>query len=56
VSLPLWTLVAVLVLVAFRRFGGLRLGIWQIVLSGAPVVVLTGSIRWDSAWGAIDWG
>lgn len=54
-NLPLWTLAAVLVLIAFRRLAGLRLGIWQIVLGGALVVLLTGSIPWDAAWRAIDW-
>lgn len=52
---PLWTLVAVLVLIAFRRAGGLRLDIWQIVLAGAGVVVVTGQISLVSAWNAIDW-
>ncbi len=54
-NLPLWTLAAVLVLIAFRRLGPLRLHIWQIVLAGALVVVLMGSIAWDAALRAIDW-
>jgi Na+/H+ antiporter NhaD/arsenite permease-like protein len=54
-NLPVWTLAAVLVLIAFRRLGGLRLGIWQIVLGGALVVFLTGSIGWEATWRAIDW-
>jgi Na+/H+ antiporter NhaD/arsenite permease-like protein len=54
-NLPLWTLAAVLTLIAFRRLGGLRLAIWQIVLGGALVVLLTGSIPWQAAWRAIDW-
>lgn len=54
-NLPLWTLGAVLVLIAFRRLGGLRLAIWQIVLTGSLVVLLTGGIGWQAAWRAIDW-
>ncbi|MGE5152810.1 MAG: SLC13 family permease [Bdellovibrio bacteriovorus] len=54
-NLPLWTLVAVLTLIAFRRLGGLRLAIWQIVLGGALVVLLSGRIHWHVAWKAIDW-
>jgi len=54
-NLPLWTLAAVLVLIAFRRLGPLRLHIWQIVLAGALVVLMTGSIAWDAALRAIDW-
>jgi Na+/H+ antiporter NhaD/arsenite permease-like protein len=52
---PLWTLAVVLILIAFRRFGPLRPSIWQIVLAGALVVVLTGSISLQTAWRAIDW-
>jgi Na+/H+ antiporter NhaD/arsenite permease-like protein len=54
-NLPLWTLAGVLTLIAFRRLGRLRLGIWQIVLAGALVVLLTGSITLGAAWAAIDW-
>jgi Na+/H+ antiporter NhaD/arsenite permease-like protein len=54
-NLPAWTLAAVLVLIAFRRLSGLDLGIWQIVLGGALLVLLTGSISWRTAWDAIDW-
>lgn len=54
-NLPLWTLATVLLLIAFRRFGGLRLAIWQIVLGGALVVLLTGGIAPVDAWRAIDW-
>ncbi len=52
---PLWTLAAVLVLIAFRHLAGGRLRIWQIVLGGAPVVLLTGGISPRDAWRAIDW-
>lgn len=54
-NIPLWTLATVLLLIAFRTLGGLRLGIWQIVLGGALVVLLTGNIHWRDAWDAIDW-
>jgi len=54
-NVPLWTLAAVLALIAFRRIARLRLGIWQIVLAGALVVMLTGSIPLGAAWASIDW-
>lgn len=54
-NVPLWTLAGVLLLIAFRRCGPLRLAIWQIVLGGALLVVATGSLSLRSAWQAIDW-
>ncbi len=54
-NLPLWTLLTVLLLIAFRNLGGLRLAIWQIVLGGALTVLLTGAISLSAAWRAIDW-
>lgn len=54
-NLPFWTLTGVLFLIAFRRLGGLRLAIWQIVLAGALVVLLSGRIGPGAAWRAIDW-
>ena len=54
-NLPLVILIGVLTLIAFRRVGRLRLGIWQIVLAGAVVVVLTAGIAPGAAWAAIDW-
>lgn len=54
-NLPLWTLATVLFLISFRSLGGLRIGIWQIVLGGALVVLLTGRIGPAAAWSAIDW-
>lgn len=53
--LPLATLSLVLILIAVRRLGSLRLAIWQIMLGGALVVVLGGGIRPMDAWAAIDW-
>ncbi len=52
-TLPLWTLAAVLLSIAFRRT--IRLSIWQIMLGGASLVVLSGSISLSEAWQAIDW-
>lgn len=54
-NLPLWTLAAVLALIAFRHLAGGRLRIWQIVLGGALAVLLTGGISPADAWRAIDW-
>ena len=38
------TLIAILVLIAFRQVGGTKLHIWQIMLLGALTVLLTGQI------------
>jgi Na+/H+ antiporter NhaD/arsenite permease-like protein len=54
-NVPLWTLAAVLLLIAFRRMLGLPLAIWQIMLGGALLVTLTHSISLTHAWQAIDW-
>jgi Na+/H+ antiporter NhaD/arsenite permease-like protein len=54
-NLPLWTLCAVFLLIAFRHLVHGRLAIWQIVLGGALVVLLTGIISPAAAWRAIDW-
>lgn len=54
-TLPLWTLGAVLVLIAARNLARIPLGIWQIMSLGALVVLLTGAISPAVAWRAIDW-
>lgn len=54
-NLPLWTLLAVFLLIAFRHLARGRLAIWQIVLGGALVVLLGGAIAPAAAWQAIDW-
>lgn len=54
-NLPLWTLLAVFLAIAFRHLAGGRLAIWQIVLGGALFVLLTGAISPSAAWRAIDW-
>lgn len=54
-NLPLWTLFAVFLLIAFRHLAGGRLAIWQIVLAGALFVLLTGAIAPGAAWRAVDW-
>lgn len=43
-NIPVLTLTAILVLIAFRQVGGTRLHIWQIMLLGASAVLLTGQI------------
>jgi Na+/H+ antiporter NhaD/arsenite permease-like protein len=43
--LPIIVLAAVLVLIATRRIGNIRLQIWQIMLVGAIAVLVTGQIR-----------
>ncbi|HUI40155.1 MAG TPA: anion transporter [Methanothrix sp.] len=48
------TLVAVLILIAIRQVGGLRLHIWQIMLGGALIVLLTGQISPYDALKAIN--
>ena len=47
-------LVAVLILIAIRQVGGLRLQIWQIMLGGALVVLMTGQISPYDALKAIN--
>lgn len=54
-NVSLWTLVVVLLLIAFRRIVRLPLAIWQIMLGGALVVVLTRAMTLTQAWHAIDW-
>jgi len=54
-SLPLWVLAAVLFGIAFRRFAGLRLAIWQIMGIGALTALASGAIGPLQAWQAIDW-
>ncbi|MEZ5558950.1 MAG: SLC13 family permease [Pseudomonadales bacterium] len=44
-----------LLAVAFRRVGGLRLRIWQIFVAGAAVVVAAGTIPLRAALDAVDW-
>lgn len=47
-------LAAVLILIAVRQVGGLRLQIWQIMLMGAMAVILTGQISIPDAIRAIN--
>lgn len=47
------TLAGVMVLIALRRIGGFRVAIWQAMVLGALIVVLTGSIEPIEAVGAI---
>ncbi len=51
---PLIVLVLVFLLIAVRQVGGLKLGIWQIMLGGAFLVLAAGSITPAYALGAIN--
>ncbi|HXI09536.1 MAG TPA: anion transporter [Thermodesulfobacteriota bacterium] len=51
---PLIVLVLVFLLVAVRQVGGFKLGIWQIMLGGAFLVLASGSITPLEALGAIN--
>lgn len=42
--IPVIVLLLVFLLIAFRQIGGLRLGIWQIMLGGATAVLAAGSV------------
>lgn len=53
-NIPAVALAAVLILIAVRQVGGLRLQIWQIMLMGAMAVILTGQISLSDAFGAIN--
>lgn len=48
-------LAAVFLLIAVRQVGGLRLGIWQIMLGGAALALVTGGIAPAEALAAVDW-
>ena len=52
--LPVIVLLLVLLLIAFRRIGGLRFQIWQVMLAGALAVLLTGQITPAEAFRAIN--
>ncbi len=53
-NIPVIVLCAVFVLIAVRRVGNLRFGLWQIMLLGAVAVLVTGQIGPREALGAID--
>lgn len=53
-NIPAIVLAAVLILIAVRQVGGIKLQIWQIMSMGALAVVLTGSISPDDALLAIN--
>ncbi len=53
-NIPVITLIGVFLLVAVRRIGSLRFELWQIMLLGAAVVLVTGRIAPGEALGAID--
>ncbi len=53
-NIPLATLVCVFALIAMRRLGRLRVAIWQAMVGGAVVVMLTGQIGLVAAIRAID--
>lgn len=53
-NVPLAVLLSVFVLIAVRQVGGLRFGIWQVMLSGALAVLLTGQISPSNAIKAIN--
>lgn len=53
-NLPIITLGAVFFLTAFRQVGRLKLQIWQIMLGGALVVLVTGTISPAAALSAIN--
>jgi Na+/H+ antiporter NhaD/arsenite permease-like protein len=53
-TISLATLAVVLVLIAVRRIGSLRIAIWQAMLGGALVVLVTGEVTPVEATRAID--
>jgi Na+/H+ antiporter NhaD/arsenite permease-like protein len=53
-SIPLIVLLLVFILIAVRRIGNVRLEIWQIMLGGAAIVLLTGQIALLAALRAIN--
>jgi Na+/H+ antiporter NhaD/arsenite permease-like protein len=53
-NIPLVTLCVVFVLIAVRQIGSVRIEIWQAMLLGAIVVLVSGSISPSDAVAAID--
>ncbi len=51
---PIIVLALVFLLIAIRQIGNIRFEIWQIMLLGAIVVLLTKSIPFATAWNAIN--
>jgi Na+/H+ antiporter NhaD/arsenite permease-like protein len=54
-NLPVAILIGVFLLIAFRRIGGIPVKIWQAMLGGAMVILLTGQLDPLTALEAIDW-
>ncbi len=54
VSIPLITLAAVFLLIAVRRIGTFTFQIWQVMLLGAGIVLVSGQIPLDAAWHSIN--
>ena len=54
-DLPVIVLLAVFLLIALRGIGRFRIAIWQAMVGGALVVLLSGDITPRAALGAIDW-
>ena len=52
--IPLLVLAAVFLLVAFRQTAGIKIGIWQIFLAGAAIVVATGQIPIPAALASVN--
>jgi Na+/H+ antiporter NhaD/arsenite permease-like protein len=53
-NIPLLVLIAVLILIAVRQVGRIKLQIWHIMLGGAVVVLVAGSITPGKALGAVN--
>ncbi|MEX1276226.1 MAG: anion transporter [Bacteroidota bacterium] len=53
-NISVLTLIVVFLLIAVRQVGNIKVQIWQAMLGGAVVVILTGQIPLDVAWRAIN--
>ncbi len=53
-NIPVLTLAIVFLLIAVRQVGNIKLQIWQVMLAGAVIVILTGQIPLDVAWHAVN--
>lgn len=53
-AIPVFSLALVFLLIVFRNVGSLRFQIWQIMLLGALIVLVSGSISFVDAWNAIN--
>lgn len=53
-TITFYTLLTVLLLIAFRQVLGIPLAIWMIMFAGSVFVLITGQLSWIAAWHALN--